>query len=284
MKVRIGVAIGGQRALPLDRLGPVIDDLDRLGFDSIWVPEFFTNGGYDPLVVLSFVAGRTRRLKIGTHLVAPGRNVVQLAKSLANLDVVSGGRLLLVFVPGVNEAVERQVQGMPAGDRNRWFDEHLPTLRALWRGDEIDGVRLEPTPKQQPLEVWFGGKATSTLERAGRLSDGWLGGLVTVPEAIEARTVMTATATAAGRAISPEHFGINLSYTLDTTMTVDDVPRRQPGDASDVVAFGLDHLRLLVGRWVDEGFSKVVVRPVAPPDDWHAELEALAECVVGLQT
>jgi hypothetical protein len=107
---------------------------------------------------------------------------------------------------------------------------------------------------------------------------------VTVPEAIEARTVMTAAATAAGRAISPEHFGVNLSYTLDTAMTVDDVPRRQPGDASDVVAFGLDHLRLLIGRWVDEGFSKIVVRPVTPPDDWHAELESLAECVVGLQT
>jgi len=62
------------------------------------------------------------------------------------------------------------------------------------------------------------------------------------------------------------------------------VPQRPAGDTRDIVAFGLPALRALVGRWVDAGFSKIVVRPLAPPTDWHAELEALADAVVDLQT
>ena len=284
MKVRIGFAVGG-RALGIERYGAVLDDLERLRFDSVWLPETFLNGTFDPIVGLSYAAARVRKLKLGTHLVAPGRNVVLLAKALAELDRLSDGRLLLVFVPGVNDAAERAVQGMPTGDRTTWFDTNLPLLQALWRGDEAEGVRLDVTPHQQPLEVWLGGKGTKSLERAGRIGDGWLPGLVTLDEAIAGRAVVERAALDAGRDISPEHFGINLSYTLDATIDRAAMPpRATPGDTRDIVAFGLPALRALVGRWVDAGFTKIVVRPVLPPTDWTAELEALADAVVDLQT
>lgn len=284
MKVRIGFALGG-RAVGIERFGDVLDDLERLRFDSVWLPETFLNGTFDPIVGLSYAAARVRKLKLGTHLVAPGRNVVLLAKSLAELDRLSGGRLLLVFVPGLTDAAERAVQGMPTGDRTTWFDTNLPLLQALWRGDEVEGVRLDITPQQQPLEVWLGGKGAKSLERAGRISDGWLPGLVTLEEALEGRAVVERAAADAGRVISPEHFGINLSYTLDPNVDTSALPRRTtPGDTRDIVAFGLPALRDLVGRWVDAGFTKIVVRPVLPPTDWTAELEALADAVVDLQT
>ncbi len=86
MKVRIGVAVG---ALPLERFGTVLDALDECGFDSVWLPETFQRGGVDPLVGLAFAAARAPRLKLGTHLVAPGRNPYVLARELAQLDRLS---------------------------------------------------------------------------------------------------------------------------------------------------------------------------------------------------
>lgn len=284
MKVRIGFAVGGERMVGIERYGAVLDDLERFGFDSVWLPETFLGGTFDPLVGLGYAAARVGRLKLGTHFVAPGRNPVQAARQLANLDRLSGGRLLLVFVPGLADAAERRAQGMPTGDRAAWFDEHLPTLRALWRGDEVDGVRLEPTPLQQPLEVWLGGKLPAALERCGRLSDGWLPGVITIDEAVAGKVVIDQVAADHGRAISPEHFGINLSYTRDAGGSLADVPRRTPGDPSDVIAFGLPALRTLVSRWVEAGFTKIVVRPVHPPTDWSEELAALADAVLDLQT
>ena len=72
VKVRIGVAVGGGPTLAVDDLGPVVDDLDRLGFDSIWLPETFLGPTFDPLVGLGYSAARVSRLKLGTHLILPG--------------------------------------------------------------------------------------------------------------------------------------------------------------------------------------------------------------------
>jgi probable F420-dependent oxidoreductase len=257
MKVRIGVAVG---ALPLARFGPVLDALDQLGFDSVWLPETFQRGGVDPLVGLAFAAARVPRLKLGTHLVAPGRNPYVLARELAQLDELSSGRLLLTFVAGLDEPAERRAQGLPRGDRTAWFDEHLPAMRDWWSGREVDGLRLDARPRQDPLEVWLGGRAPKALVRAGQLADGWLVGRMTLEEAVAAKTVIDAAAAAAGRTISPEHFGTNLS----------DGP-------------GLPPLREQIARWVDAGFSKLVVRPAEPPDDWIPELRRLAG-VLDLQT
>lgn len=260
VKVRIGVALG---ALPLEQFGPVLDDLDHLGFDSVWLPETFQRGGVDPLVGLGYAAARVPRLKLGTHLVAPGRNPYVLARELAQLDRLSDGRLLLTFVAGLDEPAERIAQGIPAGDRTGWFDEHLDRMRAWWGGAEVDGLALDTRPRQDPLEVWLGGRAERALRRAGRIGDGWLAGRTTLEEAVAAKAVIDAAATAAGRAISPEHFGSNLTYSWD-------------GEVAP--------LREQVGEWVAAGFTKLVVRPASPPDAWGPELRRLADDVLDLQT
>lgn len=260
MKVRIGVAVSG---LPLEQFGEVVDALDDLGFDSVWLPESFQRGTVDPLVGLAFAAARVPRLKLGTHLVAPGRNPYLLARELAQLDVLSGGRLLLTFVAGIDEPAERAAQGLPSGDRTVWFDEHLDRMRRWWAGETVDGLALDTRPRQAPLEVWLGGRARRSLERAGRLSDGWLAGRGSLVDAVAARQVIERAATDAGRRISPEHFGTNLLYDRDGV---------------------LPPLRDEIGRWVDAGFSKLVVRPATPPADWVTDLRRLADEVLDLQT
>jgi probable F420-dependent oxidoreductase len=295
VKVRISVALGGQAGAPIDHFGPVVDDLDRLGFDSVWLPETFLAPTADPLVGLAYAAARVDRLKLGTHLVVPGRNVMRLARALADLDRLSGGRLLVTAVLGVDDPAERAAQGRPRGDRGAEVERVLPVLRRLWAGEEVDhidgdvslaGARLTTLPVQDPLEVWLGGTKPKALRRVARLGDGWLPGVISVADAVAGRAFVDKEAAGAGRAISEEHFGMNISYAHRPVGAdvVAAIARRAPGvDVAEAVPVGVPALRAAIGRWVDAGFSKFVLRPVEPPGDWHAELEHLAASVLDLQ-
>ena len=76
MKVRFGFASRGQAKLSLDDFPRLVDDLERLGFDSIWLPELMLNGPFDPLVALAHAAARPTRLKLGAYLIVPGRSPI----------------------------------------------------------------------------------------------------------------------------------------------------------------------------------------------------------------
>ena len=112
MQVRFGFTCRGQTDLALDDFPKLVDNLERLGFDSIWLPEIMLNGPFDPLVALAHAAARTERLKIGAYVIVPGRNPVRLARELANLDRLSQGRLLLIMVLGQPDAPELLAQGV----------------------------------------------------------------------------------------------------------------------------------------------------------------------------
>ena len=84
MKVRFGFTCRGQADLALDDFPQLVDDLERLGFDSLWLPELMLNGPFDPLVGLAHAAARTERLKLGAYVIVPGRNPVRLARALAS--------------------------------------------------------------------------------------------------------------------------------------------------------------------------------------------------------
>ncbi|HEV7720566.1 MAG TPA: LLM class flavin-dependent oxidoreductase, partial [Iamia sp.] len=92
MKIRIGVGLGTHTlANTQDTFVPYVRDVERLGFDSLWLSERLTGDAPDPLVALAVAAGATTKLKLGTGvLVVPGRNPVVLAKEMASLDRLSG--------------------------------------------------------------------------------------------------------------------------------------------------------------------------------------------------
>jgi probable F420-dependent oxidoreductase len=285
MKVRMGIAIGGASNLTIDQLGAVVDDLDQLGFDSVWLPETFLGATFDPLVGLAFAAARVQRLKLGMHLILPGRNVFRLAKALAELDRLSAGRLLITAVVGLDDPVERAVQDRPSGDRGVELGTMLPKLRDLWAGLALDGATLPVRPLQDPLEVWMGGRSGAALQRAGRLADGWLPGGLPLPVAAESKAVVEQAAAEHGRTISPEHFGTNIAYARDRLP--DDVRAAMAArlaGAERLVPVGRQALRDTIGAWVDAGFSKLVLRPAVAPEDWRTELEQLADDVLDLQT
>jgi probable F420-dependent oxidoreductase len=293
MKVRIGVGAAASASTP-ETLAEIVEGMDALGFDSLWLSEVLTGPVLDPLIGLAWAAAANPRLKLGTTALLPGRNVVRFAKQLASLDVLCRGRLLVTLVPGLTYAPEREAIGLDPKRRGAFIDEALPLLRRLWAGESVShegaagsfrDVKLSPLPVQKPLEVWLGGTAPGALERCGRLSDGWLPSLCTPEEAAAGRAVIEEAAAKAGRSISAEHFGMSLGYArapLDPA-TARTMAARRPRSV-ELTPVGLPALRALIERFIAVGFSKFVVRPVQPPASWREELQALATAVGGLQT
>ena len=299
-KIRIGFGIGaapGLLANPSRGLGPVVDALDRLGYDSIWFPERVNSPQLDPIVAMGYVAGRCEHLKFGPAVsVVPGRNPVLLAKALASLDVVSNGRCLPALGLGIANTAEHQAFQVHRKERAPWLNEALPLMRRLWSGEKIEhqgdrfsisGARVLPTPVQNPFEVWLGGRAPSELRRTGRLADGWLASFVTPVNVEDGMTAIKAAAAEAGRQIDEGHYGVLIPY-VDGPIPErarEAVEARQPGmNAADVIATSHDRLLSMFNEFLDVGATKFVLFPFAEPDDWVAEIEAVAQVVLPRQT
>jgi probable F420-dependent oxidoreductase len=295
MKVRFALAPAID-ATDLGAFAGQVAELERLGFDTVWLSDIPLGATLDPIVGLAFAAAATARLKLGANIVPMGRNPVTLAKSLAQLDHLSGGRLLLSFVVGVDQPGERAALGTLGADRGKLLEEYIPLLRAWWAGEPVtyggeryqfDGVPSPGPSQQDPLEIWFGGSGPAALTRVGRLGDGWLGAGVTSEEAAAACTAITAAAIDAGRWVDPEHFGLSLAYARSDVdvIGVSRLRRRRPEvDPAQIVPVGPDRLRTMIGAHVDAGVSKFVIRPLGRGADRGDELERLADILLPLQT
>jgi probable F420-dependent oxidoreductase len=289
VKVRIGYGLGVRTpTLEGGRFGDLVDALDDLGFDSLWLSERVTGDCPDPMVGLSYAAGRSTRLKLGTSVqVLPGRNVHLLAKAWASLDRLSGGRCLPAFGLGVREPREQAAFGVERKERAALFEAAMPKLRALWAGDEVDGAGIAPLPLKGHLDVWLGGAAPVELRRVGRHGDGWLPSFTTPDDASLGRAAIEAEAAALGRWIDPEHFGALIPYLVAPgplpELVVKAVGARRPDlDPSLVVPAGLDQLRTAMEAFIAVGFSKFVPVPVTEPDDWSSHLAEVADAVLDL--
>ncbi len=300
MKIRIGFGLG-TRTVTNDgeTFGAFVDDLERLGFDSLWLSERISGEAPDPLIALSYAAARTTKLKLGMSvLVLPGRNPVLLAEELATLDRLSDGRLLPAFGLGVADPHEQQAFGVERGDRAKIFNESLPLLRRLWTEDAVDhdgtwfhyeGITVRPRPVQEPLELWLGGIAPSELKRVGRLGDGWLPSFCTPADVAAGIPVIVETADAHDRQVDPEHYGALVAYAEGAVPDVlaKILAQRRPdlADPSELIPVGLTALRTTIESMVEAGASKFVVLPLSEPsaEGWTAELEGVAAALKPLE-
>lgn len=178
--------------------------IEEMGFESIWtiehvvVPaEYASRYPYDasgrmpvenvampdPLVWLAYVAAATTRIRLGTGvLILPQRNPVLLAKELASLDRLSGGRLLLGIGLGWLRE-ESEALGIPFERRGARTREAVEAMRALWRDDEasyagehvaFERVRCSPRPANPAgVPIHVGGHTDAAARRAGTLGDGF---------------------------------------------------------------------------------------------------------------
>jgi probable F420-dependent oxidoreductase len=297
VKIRIGFGLGVQGLRDSARFGELVDGLESRGFDSLWLSERLTGDAPDPLVGLAFAGGRTSKLKLGTSVqVLPGRNPVDVAKEWASLDRLSRGRALPAFGLGVANPAEQQAFGVAREERAAWFDEALPLIRRLWTEDAVDhdgprfsyrDLSVRPKPVQQPPDVWLGGRAKSELRRVGRLGDGWLPSFSTPGEVAAGRVVVEEAAADAGREIEVEHYGALVIYVRDQIpdlLATAIRSRRPDADPADLVPVGLPALRAHLERFLEAGFSKLVLVPAHDPASWTAELDDVAHEILPLQT
>ncbi len=164
--------------------------MEELGFDSLWVWDHILLGVEpnfpiaESLTLLTAIAARTRKIKLSTGvLVLPLRNPVVLAKQLATMDQLSGGRLLLAMAAGWYKR-EFDAVGVPFEQRGKIMDENLDILKRFWTEDMVKGEWphhkipagvMHPKPTQKPRPpILIGGYVDRVLKRAGVAGDGWL--------------------------------------------------------------------------------------------------------------
>src|SRR5487761_2552501 len=175
---------------------------EELGFADVWVSEHIIvpkDRAYppsaifwDPVLTLTWAAAYTSRVGLGTSvLVLPMRHPLPLAKELATLQNLSGGRFILGAGVGWMEG-EFSALGVPFRERGRRMDEGLAMMRAVWTDDPvtfqanwipavIKEMRSQPQPCA-PIPIWIGGSSDAAIKRALRL-DGWHGRLVAPEQA-----------------------------------------------------------------------------------------------------
>ena len=271
MKVRIGISLGPY-ATP-DGLAAAIAPLESAGIDSLWLSEVVYGDLVEPLIGMAYTLARTTRLKVGTGVaVLPGRHPVLVAKELASLAALAPRRVLPVF--GLRPARPPEAAAFPvAGSRAAVFDESLELLRLLLAQEMVSfsgqfftvtDASIGPRPVK-PLDIWLGGSAPDGLRRVGRYGDGWLGSFLTPAEAGAAREQIQAAATAAGREIEADHYGISLAVGPVTPDFARASERRRPGvDPATLVPATWADARRRIEEYVEAGLSKFVVRPALP--------------------
>ncbi|MCG5215582.1 LLM class flavin-dependent oxidoreductase [Streptosporangium sp. KLBMP 9127] len=218
--------------------------MEGLGFDLLLVSdhiavtpdvaEQYPVPFYEPFTTLSWLAGITSRVRLGTTvLIVPYRHPLLVARMAANLNALSGGRLVLGV--GVGWAREEfDALGVPFERRGALTDEYLQVMRTAWQNtDDYPGG---------DIPIWIGGNSDAGLRRAVRLGEAWHPLRFTLPWLREALDRMKAIADERGRPTP----GLNPRIVLRLTESPITGPERLAGEGTiDQIVDDLDQLRLL---------------------------------------
>jgi len=268
--MKFGIALGRVHHRHFEE---ITVEADRLGFESVWFPEHLVlptamssspHPGhdhppippdvpvYEPFAYLAYLAGRTERIRLGTHVYNLGlRHPFIAARAVQTLDVVSRGRV--EFGIGASWlAQEWEAVGLDFHTRGRRLDEALAICKRLWTEEVIEHhgeffdfapVMFEPKPVQRPWPaIHVGGESNAALRRAARLGDGWIG-ITHTPESIGRPVAMLRQLREeAGR--SAERFEVTVGGPVTT-----------PDD---------------VARWAEAGVDRLIVAP------WERSIDAVA--------
>ena len=192
--MKIGICLPHYgRPIETGRMLDVVAHAEEAGLDSIWVTDhvivprdlslIYRDHMLDPLAVLPWLAGVTSRIALGTSvIVLPYRSPIPVAKLLASVDVLSGGRLIFGAAVGWVEG-EFDALGVPMKERGSRTDEALELIRTLWTQEypeittarhQLAGLKASPMPLQKPRPpILIGGSGDAAFRRVARLGDGW---------------------------------------------------------------------------------------------------------------
>lgn len=279
--MKVGVPMFGVRP---EHMASVAQRAEALGFESVWVPEHlvfptkivsrypYAKDGVppinpatpllDPLILLTQIAARTERIRLGTNIyILPLRHPLQTARMAMTLDLLSNGRLELGVGVGwlAEEFAAAAVDFETRAGRTR---ECVRVLKALWTESEpefhgryysFDPVKFEPKPVQKPHPpLIFGGETDAALKRAAALGDGWYG-VGHTPESAAVQTAkLRALLTEQGRADAKWENTVSHGA---RTLSPDDLKRYADADVQRVVI-----LPWTRGREAEEAMERLAHR------------------------
>ncbi len=235
---------------------------ERLGFSTLWAPEHvvlveqyasrypYSSGELpgppnapisDPFPTLAYVAACTSRIRLATGIcIVPEHNPLVLAKTIATVDRLSGGRFILGVGIGWL-AEEFQALGIPFERRAQRTREYIEVMRKLWTEDRsshngefvnFNNVFSYPKPANtKGVPVWFGGESGPALRRVAEYGDGWFGFKLTPQEAAAKIKRIEELIKACGRQRSDVYFAVS-PYT--NTIKPDDLKRYRDAGAEEI--------------------------------------------------
>ena len=267
----------------LEGMIAAVDLAERHGFTDVWATDHILVDRsaaeeygriYEAVTALAWAAGRSREIRLGASvIVVPMRNAVILAKQLATLDALSGGRVIAGFGVGwsapefANVGVADRFQ-----ERGAYTEEAINLCRHLWSGSpepfhgrfhRLEDFVFGPLPAQGAnVPIWIGGRDERALRRAGRLADGYHSS-ATSPTSFEKRIpIIRAAAEEAGRPM-PRLSGrarIELDAGAESFYTMHGSPADVAAEIRAFAAIGVDHLALAFPPRDAEGLTRVVER------------------------
>jgi probable F420-dependent oxidoreductase len=272
---------------------------ETLGFQDLWVTENTLDHVmcFDPVVVLSYAAAVTSRIRLGASAVVLAvHSPMMVAHQWAALDYLSKGRAIL----GVGLGREHHYRDfrVPEEGRVRRFREALDVIRSLWTQDKtthrgefyrLEEATMSPKPAQHPLPIWMGVGHPNAIRRAARIADGWMGsGGSSIVEFGRSVPLLRAALAEAGRDIATFPVSKRIFIAVDERPEVaraelyrwfTDVYHNPPGADASGIYGRPEHVRERLEEVAAMGPSHLVLNPVSR---YQEQVEALAE-IVGLK-
>jgi probable F420-dependent oxidoreductase len=300
-RVRVGLALGAFAGdVPRGReLAGLARGAEGAGFDSLHVGDHVQWHApiHETTVLMATFAAATERVRIVSDvIVLPFRHPVLLAKTIASLDVLSGGRLTLGVGVGGDYAPEYAAMGVPIGQRGARADETLEILRGLFAQERlsyagryftIEDVGIAPRPLQQPFPVWVGGTSPGALRRAARFGSGCISVFASERKFARLAADLQGLLAERGRPAASLTLGSFLFVHVDPDRSrararaahhVDEV-YRLPGETI-VDRFGaagpVEACVERVRAYVEAGAAEIVLYPLCDPAEWPRQLDGLA--------
>jgi probable F420-dependent oxidoreductase len=296
-KVKIGVGFSVSRAgIPgPDEICAFAERVEELGIDSIWPSDHIVSRqpSLDVACLMALFAARTRKIKMGPSVLSlPARDPIQVAKTFATLDHLSGGRRRVIMAVGLGgDTRDCTVSGIPENERGARMREGVEVMRKLWSGPDVThegrfyrfaNVTIEPRPVGGPLDVWIGGQSDLALKRVARYGDGWMPSFITADEFAAGMVKLGGYAREHGRTIEPGEAGVLLlTHVSRDAEGAREVARKFlarspiPQEALDQrSAIGtVDEVVARLQRYVAAGCTKFILFPVAPAGELIPQIE-----------
>ncbi len=278
----------------------------ELGYDAVWTGDHvaFAIPILDPLLQLAQLSAFAPGLRVGTSVfLLPLRHPVPVAKQVATLDHLTGGKLIFGVGVGGEFPGEYQACGVPVEERGARLDESIEVLRKLWSGEPVSHegkffsfpeTQMRPRPVQQPgPPIWGGGRSPGALRRLGRMGDGWVSYVVTPEQYRQGLEDIARAAEQAKR--TPKSFGsahllftyisdryedaldaatehLSMRYAMDFRRAAERYAALGPPEA---VAERIDAYR-------KAGLRHIIVDSTGPAEDRENQLERFAKEVIPL--